>query len=63
MVRRYAKRVLKWLTGRDRPPEDPFSSVRQPVRRGPPSLSAGIALAEPGPPRISRLFGIRLPGR
>jgi hypothetical protein len=29
------------------PPEDPFSKVRVPVRRGPPSLAAGVALEEP----------------
>jgi hypothetical protein len=47
MLRDYAERAWRWLTRRKHPPFDPFSSVRQPVRRGPPSRNAGVALAEP----------------
>jgi hypothetical protein len=49
MLRDYAERAFRWLRGRRPPPSDPYSSVRQPVRRGPPSLAAGVALQEPTP--------------
>jgi len=57
MLRDYAKRIFCWLSGRTPPPSDPYSPVRQPVRRGPPSLAAGIALDEPTPRRSINLFG------
>jgi hypothetical protein len=56
----YADRVFRWLRGRKPPPSDPDSFVRQPVRRGPPSLAAGVALEEPAPPSSINLFGIML---
>ncbi len=49
MLRRYVVKIKEWLLGRKAPPEDPYASVRQPVRRGPPSLRAGVALEEPPP--------------
>jgi len=60
MLRDYADRVYRWLSGRKRPPGDPDSFVRQPVRRGPPSRSAGVALEEPQPPSSINLFGAML---
>jgi hypothetical protein len=60
MLRNYAERALRWLSGRKPPPDDPESFVRQPVRRGPPSLSAGVALEEPTPPGSIHLFGVML---
>jgi hypothetical protein len=64
-LRDYAGRVFRWLGGRKPsghkpPPDDPESFVRQPVRRGPPSLSAGVALEEPAPPSSLNLFGVML---
>jgi hypothetical protein len=57
----YADRVLRWLSGRKPPPPgDPDSMVRQPVRRGPPSLAAGVALEEPAPQSSLNLFGVML---
>jgi hypothetical protein len=57
----YANRVFRWLSGRKPPPpSDPDSFVRQPVRRGPPSLAAGVALEEPAPPSSINLFGTML---
>jgi hypothetical protein len=50
MLRRYAFELREWLFGHRKPPEDPYASVCQPVRRGPPNLRAGVALDEP-PPR------------
>jgi hypothetical protein len=58
MLRDYARRLARWLTGRRPPPDDPYSSVRQPVRRGPPSLNASVALDEPRPWRNTNLFGL-----
>jgi hypothetical protein len=60
MLREYAKHVFGWLRGRKPPPGDPYSSVRQPVRRGPPSLAAGVALEEPAPRSSINLFGAML---
>jgi hypothetical protein len=60
MLRDYAERVVRWLSGRRPPPHDPDSLVRQPVRRGPPSLAAGVALQEPRPPSSINLFGLML---
>jgi len=60
MLRDYAERALGWLRGRKPPPSDPYSSVRQPVRRGPPSLAAGVALEEPAPLSSLNLFGALL---
>lgn len=57
MLREFAQRIMHWFTGRGSPPEDPFSAVRQPVRRSPPTLSAGVALDEPAPPRRTNVFG------
>lgn len=56
MVRVYAERFWQWLSGRT-PPQDPYSSVRQPVRRGPPSLNAAVALDEPTPRLSINLLG------
>jgi hypothetical protein len=60
MFRDYAERALGWLRGRRPPPGDPDSFVRQPVRRGPPSLAAGVALEEPAPRSSINLFGAML---
>jgi hypothetical protein len=60
MLRDYADRVFRWLSGRRPPPDDPDSFVRQPVRRGPPSLAAGVALEEPAPRSSTNLFGLML---
>jgi hypothetical protein len=64
MFRVLAELVYRWLGSRkaapdDRkpPPDDPYSPVRQPVRRGPPSLAAGVALEEPAPQTRLNLFG------
>jgi hypothetical protein len=46
MVRKYAMKLRDWLLG-GKPPDAPYASVRQPVRRGPPHLRAGVALEEP----------------
>jgi hypothetical protein len=59
MLQHYVKRALRWLRGPKPPPHDPDSFVRQPVRRGPPSLAAGVALEEPAPPNKLNLFGPR----
>jgi len=40
-------------------PEDPYSSVRVPVRRGPPGRAAAVALEEPQEPKRLSLFGRR----
>jgi hypothetical protein len=60
MLRDYAERVMRWLNRRRRPPNDPDSFVRHPVRRGPPSLNAAVALEEPAPRRLIDLFGALL---
>jgi hypothetical protein len=60
MLRDYADRVFRWFGGRKPPPHDPDSFVRQPVRRGPPSLAAGVALEEPTPRSNLNLFGAML---
>jgi hypothetical protein len=60
MLRDCADRVLRWFAGRKPPPDDPDAFVRQPVRRGPPSRSAGIALEEPVPQSSLNLFGAML---
>jgi hypothetical protein len=57
MLGNFADRVLRWLSGRRSPPSDSYSSVRQPIRRGPPSLAAGVALEEPAPQSSINLFG------
>ena len=57
MLRDYVQRLMRFLTGRKPPPHDPWSLVRQPLRRGPPSLNAAIALEEPAPQRSLNLFG------
>jgi hypothetical protein len=62
--RRFAANVRRWFTGQNpEPPEDPYSSVRHPVRRGPPSRASAVAMEEPPEPKHLMLFGIRLPGR
>jgi hypothetical protein len=63
LLHNYIERVLRWLTGRRPPPEEPFNSVRQPVRRGPPTRSARVALEEPPPLQRINVFGIKLPHR
>lgn len=60
MLLDYAERLLRWLRKRNPPTGDPWSSVRQPVRRGPPSRNAGVALQEPHPKRLINLFGATL---
>ena len=63
MLRDYADRVGHWFGlrfGRRKPPEDGDAFVRQPVRRGPPSLATGVALAEPAPRSSTNLFGAML---
>lgn len=61
MLGDYADRLFRWLSGRKPPPpSDPDSLVRQPVRRGPPSLAAGVALEEPAPRSSLNLFGVML---
>lgn len=44
---------------RRHPPGDPWSRVRQPLRRGPSSRSAGVALEEPPARGITDLFSRR----
>jgi len=58
MLRDYARRLARWLTGRRQPPDDPYSSVRQPVRRSPPSLNASVALDEPRRLVNTSFFGL-----
>lgn len=60
MLGDYAGRFFRWLSGRRPPPDDPYAGVRQPVRRGPPSRAAGVALAEPVPRSFVNLFGTLL---
>jgi hypothetical protein len=60
MFGEYADRLFRWLRGRKPPPSDPYSFVRQPIRRGPPSLAAGVALEEPAPRSSINLFGAML---
>jgi hypothetical protein len=65
MLQQYVDRALRWLRalqprGPQPPPDDRDSFVRQPVRRGPPSLAAGVALEEPVPPSNLNLFGALL---
>jgi hypothetical protein len=59
MLGKYIDRAMSWFRG-PKPPEDPDAGVRQPVRRVPPSRSAGVALEEPVPPSNLNLFGILL---
>lgn len=63
LLRNYVECILRWLTGRRPPPEDPFNAVRQPVRRGPPTRSARVALEQPLPLQRTNAFGINLPHR
>jgi hypothetical protein len=58
-LREYAERAWNWLRKRGAPPHDPWSRVRQPLRRGPSSRGAGVALDEPAPRRSLNLFGRR----
>jgi hypothetical protein len=60
MFGNYADRLFRWLRGRRPPPGDLDSFVRQPVRRGPPSLAAGVALEEPASRSSINLFGAML---
>jgi len=60
MLRNYADRVFRWLGGRKPPPHEPDAFVRQPVRRGPPTLAAAVALEEPAPRSSINLFGVML---
>lgn len=53
-------------TGRNRPfspPDDPYASVPEPLRRSPGGRSSAIALAEPEPSRRLRAVGTTEPGR
>ena len=45
------------------PPDDPYASVREPLRRSPGGRSSAIALAEPEPSRRLRAVGTTEPGR
>lgn len=59
MLRRLAN-MWRAIRRRNQSPEDPYASVRHPVRRGPPSNSAAVALDEPVPPSFLRAIGSQL---
>jgi len=49
----FIRRIVASLLNRLRPfspPDDPYASVREPLRRNPGGRSSAIALAEPEPP-------------
>jgi len=46
-----------------RPPDDPYASVREPLRRSPGGRSSAIALAEPEPVGRVRVIGTAETGR
>lgn len=50
------QKVRSWIRRGPFRPEDPWSRVRQPVRRGPSSRGAGVALEEPPPRRFTDLY-------
>ena len=50
----FIRRMVAAFLNRHRPfspPDDPYASVREPLRRGPGGRSSAIALAEPEPAR------------
>lgn len=62
----FIRRMVMAFLNRHRPfspPDDPFASVREPLRRSPGGRSSAIALAEPEPSRRLRAVGTTEPGR
>jgi hypothetical protein len=62
----FIRRMVMAFLNRHRPfspPDDPYASVRAPLRRSPGGRSSAIALAEPEPSRRLRAVGTTEPGR